>query len=57
MLEEGLEGLDGLGGLGLLWKFFRLNPLNFYATYLIAAIPGNSFPSKYSSNAPPPVET
>lgn len=25
--------------------------------YLIAAIPGNSFPSKNSSIAPPPVET
>lgn len=24
---------------------------------LIALIPGNSFPSKYSSKAPPPVET
>ena len=24
---------------------------------LIAAIPGNTFPSKYSSNAPPPVDT
>jgi len=27
------------------------------ACYLMAAMPGNSFPSKYSNMAPPPVDT
>ena len=34
-----------------------VSPLQWPDDYTIAAIPGKTFPSKYSSNAPPPVDT
>ena len=36
-------------------KFQLIRKNKYYS--LTAAIPGNTFPSKYSSIAPPPVET
>ena len=37
-------------------RFFLMKLIN-NSQLFIAATPGNSFPSKYSNNAPPPVDT
>jgi hypothetical protein len=60
MIKGQKMNLKHLGGWFIYYDVFRTQlfycPINKpYA--LIAAIPGNTFPSKYSSMAPPPVLT